>query len=445
MLVRLQTFKHVTVFRLLSQNHRIHAQSYKYLSLNVFNECQTVDEIMNILWHPSNALDDSAYRNAIKRCNDLRDYQSALRIFHLMEQNDTIQTVETFNALIECLCDCDRTELAFKYFENMTHPSMDTFILILSSCNKRASSTKIAEKVWKKLIFDFEMEPNVQMCNLMISIYVRSGNISKAEIIWKHLKNHKNANSESCAEMIYCYALNKDKEKLIEILDFMQSNELTMDRHHYVGIIKYFVSINNLQGALLIFDEMETNQIAMNEQLLCHLASIYLRCKQPINSIKALAQKYENLFEQSRNLQGLLFEACLIEFEGDRAQIAVIFNRMMTEKKLSEYWTKHSDSWWIDLHGTWRRSKMTQFLLQYVFESEWKRVERMIDLKQDIVILCGRGVHSDPRFCGKTKAVAQRVLLSFNPPIRSSIYSKYSECIVLNRQDVINCLQQNHN
>eukprot|EP01084_Bolivina_argentea_P193878 332596_1 len=440
-----------------SSAYNIHIDNFDSIQTNTFtfNECKNIHEIMNILWNTNNILDDNVYINAIKRCNNLCDFKGALRIFDLMNKNDITQSIEIFNALIECLCDCDRIQLAYKYLNNMEiKPNIKTFEIILSNCKYRISLIDIAENIWKKMIFNYNMIPNINICNIMIGIYARLGDVYKAEIIWKHLYAIKNINAETCAEMIYCYYIKKDEKKLIEMQKFMKLNNIKMNASHYYGIIRYYLSIGKPHKVLLIFDEINKSMIDMNEQLLYQLCLTYLQLKEYNIIIKTLSGKFWTLFDGNYDLNGLLFEAWLIKYEMDylNDELICVFKQFGDSNKLTGYWCKsdggmhmNEDIWWIDLHGIYRRRRMVKFILKYIFNIESEYIKKQLRMKQDIVVLCGKGVHSHGPFHGNSKTLCEQELLSWSPPIKCKLYDKCDGCLVLNSDDIKSFYDKYHN
>ena len=407
-----------------------------------FNECFDAEEIMNILWNANTVITDITYHCAMQRCHQLADYKTALRIFDLMYKNDITQTIDSYNILIQCLCDCDRVPLGYKYYVEMKQkaiiPSMETLRIILSGCKQRANYLNIAELIWKDMIFEYQYTPTMQICNLMISIYTKSGDVHKAEIVWNHLiQNEYNIDSVTCMEMIYCFGIKKDKRKIENIQYLMKTKNINMDHLHYYGLIRYYLSIGDVHQVLLLFDDIKKQSIQIDDRLLYQLCITYLRLNKPGVIIKDLTTKYPKLFEQNLDLQGLLFEAQIIKYAQDPKELVLNFRKLLAEDYLTGYWTQCKDNqWWIDLHGIYRTNRMIGFILKYIFQFERKYIENEMNNLRNVVILCGRGVHSNPGFAGTTKTNTEKELLSWNPPIRCKIHPQYNACLIVNHQDI---------
>mmetsp|Transcript_52603 Transcript_52603/g.83784 ORF Transcript_52603/g.83784 Transcript_52603/m.83784 type:complete len:564 (+) Transcript_52603:64-1755(+) len=436
------------------------SQQYEQTQLIAFDDCQSTDEIMHILWTSPVMLTDLVYEKALIQCNHLADFQGALRVFREMTTNGIAQSLHTYHVLLQCLCDCDRTELAAKHLNMMERngvaPNIETFKIILSRCKQRISNLELAETLWKKMIFEHQIEPNIDICNAMIAIYAKCGEVHKAETIWKHLSAHNMANSQTCAEMIYCYAVKKDERRLVQMQRFMESNGIAMESEHYHGIIKYYLSTNQAYKVLKIFDEIDMKLVHITEPLLYQLCLTYLRLKKPDRVIRNLYDKYPRLFDDNQELYGLYFEAHLMELSGcggrygssDDAsgkirELLMVFRKSLSDNLLTGFWTKYTDednpnlqTWWIDVHGVYRRKEMVRFVLRYIFQFEHRFLKEQLDLNQDIVVLCGRGAHSGIGVMGTAQTLVEHELLSWNPPIRCTVHSNYGECLVLNKEDV---------
>ena len=215
--VHINKYKEHRILREIQHHHQISDAVSEMSHFQKF-ENQDREQIMQIIRRDGPIEGDTVYIDAIRACNRMANYQTALRIFDVMQLSDVIQSVDACNALIQCLCDCDRTELSYKYFKSFADQQINikTCTILIVGCKQRVSLIDIAENVWRRMVFDLGLIPDVHICHGLLSVYIRNRERMKVDMLWRHLRFEGMVNSAICAEMMSMEGQNQSHLQAIQ-------------------------------------------------------------------------------------------------------------------------------------------------------------------------------------------------------------------------------------
>lgn len=425
---------------------------------NKIYQCQSSNEIKEIIKYDKlneiDKIDKSIFGAAIKKCGKLKNWKLAIKIFNLMDKYKIDKSLIEYNIIINTLCKNDKIEIALNIFKNIPNNisiDIEIYNCLISGCKYR-NNIKLAENLWNELHLKQELKPDLITYNSMINIYTKCGLMNKSEYLFKTMYNkiNKKPDSITCALMMNGYSFNGDKKKIIKLQNYMIKNKIEINEIHYSCIMRYYLLKKQSFQALDFFNyeiKQKLNKNKINKLLIHQLCCCYLQImEQNINKKRQISKYYNMITKIIPNQYGylpsnsVLFDALLIIYNNNWKKIITKFENGINNKEINNYLKKSNEfnEYWIDLHS---HSKISaKFILYYLF---YYKTNFIKDNKNNVIILCGKGIHNDINN-NSMKQIVKTELLSFNPPIKTSIYHKESACLICDIQDLENFLSAQH-
>ena len=414
-------------------------------------------------------MDETIYGKALQKCLTLCEWTHAINIFNKMPEK--LKTLIIYNIMINGLCKNDKLKIACGIFEEMRNkgiePDRQTYTNLINGCKMRPiTNISVAETFWKQMLSK-GIEPDLMSYNAIIAVYAKSKQLDKVESIWNEILRLNQDELDMvgmaaiCGNVMNCYALCKQTEKVMEIKDFMNENKIALSHIHFSIIIKCFQLNNKPKKILEIFNNeifnnksIKVEHVLINQlsvailQLMKRETNYKLQSKYCDIITKIIPNKYNAQWNEyhvnNYHIGSVQFDALLLKYKlkNKEHKLQTKFRKMIKEKKLHGYWTQIAikddrDKWVIDLHS--HSIDTSKWILKYIFEyskREKKYIKQCLDRNQDIIILCGQGVHNQNNDKLVLNKEIESELLLWTPSIKSKIHPENQACLLLNGNDL---------
>ena len=429
-----------------------------------------IDELIDRNRNKNILLDESIYGKALQKCLLLCECNDAMTIFNEMPKK--LKTLIIYNIVINGLCKNDKLKMAYLLFEEMINkgiePDKQTYTNLINGCKMRPiTDIYIAETLWKQMI-NKGIKPDLMSYNAIIAVYCKNKQIDKVESIWNEIL-HSNKDklnmigmSAICGNIMNCYALSKQTEKLMKIKDFMIKNKISLTHIHFSIILKCFQLNNEPKKILEIFNnEIFNNKTIKVEHVLINQLSVAILQLMEKETNYKLQSKYCNIITNiipnkystywneyhfnNYQIGSVQFDALLLKYKLKNKEHKLVskFKKMIKNNKLHGYWKQikingNKYKWVIDLHS--HSINTSKWILKYIFKynkKEIKYIKQCLNKKDEIVILCGVGIHNNEN---NNKLILNKEikseLLLWKPSIKCKIYPLNQACLLINTNDL---------
>ncbi|XP_050230139.1 pentatricopeptide repeat-containing protein At1g77360, mitochondrial-like [Mercurialis annua] len=160
--------------------------------------------------------------------------------------------------------------------ERRCYPGVKFFRLAMEECLK-VNDVRAARKIWEAVVGRNGFKPDVDMYNLMISLYCYSSNIDAAE----------------------------------RFFDDMVYNGVFPDRQTYNVLFQFLIKSRKLKEASVLYNEMIKNEYIPNQVNCSAAVRVFMHSKDPYMAIKVwkcMIENYGSDLEETANL--LIVELC---------------------------------------------------------------------------------------------------------------------------------------
>ena len=432
--------------------------------------CRDGKSILKLLKRDSRILEQSVYTSAMTKCGELGDIKNACKVMKRMHKKDIPRDRNCYNILFRALSLNEKVYEYPKYINWMVQkdnilPDIITATTLIGGCKKRGDE-ETAENVWNDIIIKFNLTPTDITYVQMISVYAKSANKEKAQKSFKQMMdNGIRPNSETCGALMQCFAACMDIDNIFKIKNFMELKGLKLDSFHYISLITVFLKSHLPSKALSMYHEYEQtlkdSDIPSKTMLGCKnaifLAFLEQNIKKNIDDAntgyyyqmvtKDTLNDIKKLYGSKTSLLGKLSQNVLkavvmyhYNLKGDEKKAMELFGALCEELDIG-YWKRcnQTNNWMIDFHSF--SYETCKFVLEYVFKYEQQNI---LDMGDDMMILCGRGYHRDKYVDDKqpTKRglmyFVQHELAKWSPvPIRSQRCQRNYALLQLCKEDVL--------
>ncbi|CAM8971519.1 unnamed protein product [Rhodiola kirilowii] len=187
------------------------------------------------------------------------------------------KNVVSWTALVSGYVDAGKFREAFDMFKKMLSMGLkpDSYMLvqILSACTRLGDLTSME---WiHKYVVDIGMHKNVFVATCMLDMYVKCGNMDKAQSIFDSMPEK---DVISWNTMIQGYASNGLPNQVLQIFSRMRDANLKLDCYSLVGVLSACGSLGALEYGEWASSLVDRNEILSNHILGTALIDMYAKC-----------------------------------------------------------------------------------------------------------------------------------------------------------------------
>ncbi|KAL5542363.1 hypothetical protein UlMin_010073 [Ulmus minor] len=259
-----------------------------------------------------------SWTNIIVGYFEIGDVGSAIEIFRLMP----IRDATTYNVMIFGLGENDHGEEGLKLFVRMTEtgptPDKATFTSVLTIC----SDLPALQLGWQThaLVVKTGFENFVAVCNAMVTMYARCGNMDSAMLEFSFMPSRDVISWNS---IICGFAHHGNAEKALKIFRQMRSEAVDPNHITFVGVLSACSHAGFVDLGRYLFDIMrqEYSLQPTNEHYTC-LVDLLGRSGLIDEAMSFLDQMQANGIEVPASVWGALLGACRIHKNTEVGKIA---------------------------------------------------------------------------------------------------------------------------
>ncbi|KAH7281229.1 hypothetical protein KP509_36G036400 [Ceratopteris richardii] len=167
----------------------------------------------------------------------LDDIHSARAVFDALKY----PSVVSWNCILRSYIKLKRFKEALHLFRNMlqkgNNPNRVTFLTILGACT---SPKNLVDGKWiHAYIYKHRMLKDISICNCLITMYSRCGDLKEAVSIFKNMQNRTVV---SWNAMIAAHCKHGNRKEVLDLFDRMQMERMQPDQRTFVGMLSVFNS-----------------------------------------------------------------------------------------------------------------------------------------------------------------------------------------------------------
>eukprot|EP01084_Bolivina_argentea_P156045 271928_1 len=414
----------------------------------------SVKEIHRIL-NSRTDFDASVYNAAIQKSGKLRNIDYCINIMDLMVQH-TKPDIYTFNQLFQAFrindrADCDGYMNKMINFYNI-QPNIITAATLLGQCTKTGNIQR-AEKIWKDIILHFRLKPHKQTYLAMIQIYGQTGAPGKAAQFYDMMsKNGVEVDEHIQSAMLNAYIRNNQIENALALKTDIEKKGNVLDYVCYVPLISFYLKdstdLNPIKSLQLVDECIKKNQLNQVPDRIVNLKFVAYKKLLSIEKDKSKKSVYFALVNKQPNvrvLNGLsewdretarnVLDAHLIYYNKNfnSPQLIACFEHVC---KYIGYWIVDgkTNKWILDLHGY--NYDQAEFALHHILTKKTDEVIGTMGFEWEI--LCGRQRSSVPSSKSSQTGIKQFIMDQLNRSfkIRSNVDFENDGKLKLNSVDV---------
>eukprot|EP01083_Nonionella_stella_P082508 227732_1 len=419
-----------------------------------------IEQNVNIIEHAS------IFGKAMKKCDNLRGWQSVHQIMKLLLSSTLQPQRIQFNVFFNSMAHSDSPELTIKYFDVMVNeysiqPDVVCFSSIIKSFRFQGKS-KLAEKFWRMMHDKYHLQPDEWLYTEMISVYAKCHEIEKGTKLFNEYLDKVARQVLKHEKPVYGAYLNMFS-RMGNIDGMMHANKLILD----AGFPSDVVTITDvMRGYLAARDEdgcLDVLQEWLSFDYPPALPMMHLKCVALTHKIQKSNASFEDKYAMYVELKDTIYkelkhygfpmDALIAKTELDGAIFLYRFHDpehiidvflSMVQKGVIEYkvYDTYSKSYIIDFHvfHPWQ----VQFIVRYLIGFELEKLLKIL-IDDKLLIVVGVGKHTEGRNNqkGKLKEFLKTELQSWDPPIRCH-ENKIRGRVHIHKSDLLPYLQENN-
>lgn len=146
---------------------------------------------------------------------------SAIEIFRSMEHRNSVSWVAMISGLSQSGCELDGIQLYCEMRRSGVYPTPYVFSSIISSCTK--INLFVLGEQFHALIFKWGFPSELFVCNSLISLYSRCGNLTSAELLFCEMQHRDEVSYNT---LISGFSMQGSNEKALQLFEKMCSESL---------------------------------------------------------------------------------------------------------------------------------------------------------------------------------------------------------------------------
>eukprot|EP01083_Nonionella_stella_P058021 152064_1 len=267
-LINTQNSKNKCDQRFPSQFHKRHHNG----DINALKNCKSASDIMQFLQNKPDIGSISVYVKAIEKLiKSWGDCESVYLTIDMMKKRGIGVPLSVHCVLMKGLCMNDQLSKALSILKQLEREKVELnhmiFNTIISGCQKKGNQTgnvQIAETTWNKMIA-LNISPDITSYMVMISVYADARDVEKCEELFNEVIQQQHEMSKLggiCNNMLKLYGSCCDKEKLIDIHDFMTKNNIPLTIIEYTTLMRAYVKLEECDKVFKMFETIHSEMDA---------------------------------------------------------------------------------------------------------------------------------------------------------------------------------------
>jgi pentatricopeptide repeat protein len=205
-----------------------------------------------------------------------------------MNQAGFAPTIDTYNTILQSYFKQSKFEEGFDFLSRMIEEkrefNVQTFDIILSaaiSSNKLDLGLEYVSQLEKT-----GLEYTAVTYLELIRLYTRLEQFEKSRQYFKIAKEKNLVDKFTCSAAIHSFTLSRDSSAVEDLLVYMDQNQIPKDPWFMQSLVKYYISIGNLDSSFAIFEELQNNYL--DSVFLHTLVDGCFSCGKPEKAIELL-------------------------------------------------------------------------------------------------------------------------------------------------------------
>eukprot|EP01084_Bolivina_argentea_P289677 497470_1 len=406
----------------------------------------------------------SVYGEAMKKCNELKDWKTTEFIMDMMLKSNIPFNVIEFNIFFNGMAKSDQPNKCLKYFKKMIYnykitPDNITLPTLLKSCRWRGQY-KLAEYYWNLIRHEYiNVDTLKEAYTEMICVYSRAMQPAKATIIFKEylqrVDNHEfQSNIAILGAYLNVFSNVADVNGMDTALELIKRRKIEINVVLISTMMNGYVKAKKPKLALDIWNRW------MHEKSTPHEVCLALKCmalvqiieieNKTANDFQIKLKAYNELQQTTEDLKkygfqmNTIFAHCQLTaaihlfYNVEPMQIVQVFDKL---SKWVGYMTPRCKNT-IDLHGY--NLLEAQFLLRLVFGFRLKDI--LTTDAEMLTVIVGKGHHAKrSELKGNLRDFIMEELMKYEPSIGCMIDEDNSGRLLITKDQYLPYLKDEMN
>jgi len=298
------------------------------LKLNLIEKAEKVfNEMKEIGVSPSKI----TYAIMIKGYGQVYNLGKAFELFEEMKFNGCLPNEIIYGCLLNACVRCSDIKKVTEVYNEMKENNIEMNIILYTTLIKAYTKVKkleLALDVYNQMLVDDKVVANIVIHNAMLDCCVECNDIKKMDEIYQSIKDKASEDDENTptpdlitySTVIKGYSRDRNMNKVFDIYQFLVSDSrFHLDEVIYNSILDGCAKSRDLNKALVIFADMEKNQIRKSNVTYSIMIKLYANSGMEEKALQILDEMLSNGIKPGIIVYTCLIQTCLKSKKFERA------------------------------------------------------------------------------------------------------------------------------